>query len=242
MRLLILSDIHGNQTALKKVLDYASSTLRIDACALLGDLVDYGMHSNEVVQMISCMDYPLVCNIRGNHEQSIITEDYTGFSTERGKDCAKYTHNILATPTWNYLKNIMSDDGKAEVIIDGKKCLAVHGSLEDIYWKSIKPGQELSMYQKYDYVFSGHSHLPHFMEVFYETDAPLHRNRKKTVFINPGSVGQPRNLNSMAQFAVLDTQTEDVLMKKIYYDIKKEQEAFCGQVDDFYRKRLENGV
>lgn len=241
MRLLILSDIHGNQTALRTVLNYAD-TLQIDACAVLGDLIDYGMNSNEAVQMLSCLEYPLVCNIQGNHEQAVIMEDYTRFSTERGRECAKYTHSILETQTWDYLKNVMSNSGKAEFMADGKKCLAVHGSLEDIYWKCIQPGQDLEEYKEYDYVFSGHSHLPHFMEVFYKADDPLCRNRKKTVFINPGSVGQPRNLNPMAQFVVLDTQTEEVLMKKIDYDIRKEQEAYCGQVDDFYRRRLENGV
>lgn len=242
MRLLILSDIHGNQSALQKVLEYVDGTLHIDACALLGDLVDYGMHSNEVIKLLSNINYPHVCNIRGNHEQCIILEDYTRFSTERGRACAKYTHDVLAAQTWDYLKNAMWESGKKEFEIDGRKCLAVHGSLEDIYWKSIKPGEDSERYREYDYVFSGHSHLPHFMEVFYEMYAPIYRNRKKTVFINPGSVGQPRNLNPMAQFAVLDTQTEEVLMKKIYYDIGKEQEAYHGQVDDFYRKRLENGV
>ncbi len=241
MRLLILSDIHGNQTALRAVLEYMDSINKIDACVLLGDIVDYGMHSNEVVRTVSAMKYPFLCNIRGNHEQSIIFEDYTSFSTERGKECAKYTHDVLTDQAWYYLKNVMSD-GKAEFVVDGKRCLAVHGSLEDIYWKSIKPGKNLEEYKEYDYVFSGHSHLPHFMEVFYETDAPGFRNRKKTIFINPGSVGQPRNLNPMAQFALLDIKTEEVLLKKIYYDIGKEQEAYKGQVDEFYSKRLENGV
>ena len=53
MRLLILSDIHGNQTALRAVLEYMDSINKIDACVLLGDIVDYGMHSNEVVRMVS---------------------------------------------------------------------------------------------------------------------------------------------------------------------------------------------
>ncbi len=94
----------------------------------------------------------------------------------------------------------------------------------------------------YDYVFSGHSHMPHFIEIFYEADAPHRRNRKKTIFINPGSVGQPRNLNPMAQCVVLDTETEKVVYEKIPYDIEKEQASYHGQVDDFYKGRLEVGV
>lgn len=242
MRLLILSDIHGNLTALQEVLKYVENMYRIDCAALLGDVIDYGMHSNEVVQILRDMRYPVVCNIRGNHEQTVFTEDYTMFSTDRGRACAKYTRSILSPQTWDYLRNVIIDSGKMEFMIGGKKCLAVHGSLENIYWKSIRPGQNLSDYQMYDYVLSGHSHLPHFMEAFYEADEPMYRNKKKTVFINPGSVGQPRNLNPMAQFAILDTETGRVGLEKVAYDIKKEQGAYTGQVDDFYRERLERGV
>lgn len=242
MKLLVLSDIHGNLAALQEVLKHVESAYRVDRVALLGDVIDYGMHSNEVVQLLSEMSYPVVCNVRGNHEQAVLTEDYTMFSTDRGRACAKYTYSILSLQTWDYLKNVMSDNGKMEFVIDGKRCLAVHGSLEDIYWKSIKPGQKLSAYQMYDYVFSGHSHLPHFMEVFYDVDEPMYRNKKKTVFINPGSVGQPRNLNPMAQFAVLDTETGKVVLEKVAYDINREQEAYNGQIDNFYKERLERGV
>ena len=242
MKLLILSDIHGNREALQAVFRYMDSTYRIDACALLGDIIDYGMHSNEVVQILGNMKYPVVCNIRGNHEHAVITEDYSMFSTERGRQCAKYTRSVLKPQTWDYLKNVMAGSGRNVLMLDGKKCLAVHGSLEDNYWISIRPGQNLADYGMYDYVFSGHSHLPHFMEIFYEADAPAYRNKKKTVFINPGSVGQPRNLNPMAQCAVLDTESGKVVLERIAYDIRKEQQAYDGQMDDFYKERLGRGV
>ena len=68
------------------------------------------------------------------------------------------------------------------------------------------------------------------------------QHKKKTVFINPGSVGQPRNLNPMAQYCILNTGTGQVDMRKVPYDIGKEQASYHGQVDDFYRERLESGV
>lgn len=242
MKLLILSDIHGNRTALQAVLAYIGDVYQIDGCALLGDLIDYGMYSNEVVEIVKNMFYLPVCNILGNHEQAVLTQNYDRFSSERGRRCAQYTRSILNGMTWEYIRNTMADSGRVEFMLGEKKCLAVHGSLADIYWKSITPGQDLSDYRVYDYVFSGHSHLPHFIEAFYETNDPKKRNKKKTVFINPGSVGQPRNLNPMAQCAILDTVTEKVMFEKVPYDIEKEQEAYKGQVDDFYRKRLEEGV
>jgi putative phosphoesterase len=242
LKLLIISDIHGNLAALRETLNYVDRIHSIDICAILGDVIDYGMHSNEVVQMLREMRYPLVCNIHGNHEYSIINNDYSNFSSERGIQCAQYTHGILNSTTWDYINNSMTTSGMAEFIINEKKCLAVHGSLKNIYWKSIDFNHDLSDYQKYDYVFSGHSHLPHFNEVFYKTNNPAKRNLKKTIFINPGSVGQPRNLIPMAQCAVLDLDTEDVYMLKTIYDIKMEQAAYHGQVDDFYKQRLELGI
>lgn len=279
MKLLILSDIHGNQAALQAVLTKAAQTADIEACILLGDIIDYGMHSNEVIQMIRNLPYPVLCNIRGNHEDAVIQDIYDRFSSERGRDCARYTRSILNQDSWDYICHEMEPLGMKEFSCGGKKCLAVHGSLEDMYWKSIKPEnicldggeseysawkqtgtsvvkpdsvapdstalasmQPELKYRDYDYIFSGHSHLPHFIERYTACEDTRRRNKRKVIFINPGSVGQPRNLNNMAQFAVLDTETEQVTFEKVRYNIQEEQSAYHGQVDEFYRERLEWGI
>lgn len=242
MKLVILSDIHGNIEALVSILSFISGNYRDICMILLGDIIDYGQHSNEVIAELRQLPYPILCNIRGNHEEAIIQDDYRRFSSDRGRNCARYTRSVLNKKSWQYITEVISDNGLAEFEIAGKKCLAVHGSLEDIYWKSIRPETDLSAYQEYDYVFSGHSHIPLFFEGFFDTEDPCYRNKKKTVFINPGSVGQPRNHDPMAQFAMLDLETGTVEMIKVPYDIAKEQSAYHGQVDDFYRLRLENGV
>ena len=242
MKILIMSDIHGNELALNAVIEKAEMNYRIDACFLLGDHIDYGMHSNEVLQRIKSLPYPILCNIRGNHEEAVINEDYDSFSSERGKQSAQYTRRILNDSSWAYIRNEMSDCGMITFECAHKRCLAVHGSLEDQYWGSINPDKDLSDYSDFDYVFSGHSHQPHFAERYFPVEDARMRNRKKVIYINPGSVGQPRNHNPMAQFAVLDMQTETVIFDKAAYDIAKEQSAYVGQVDDFYRVRLEVGV
>lgn len=242
MKLLILSDIHGNLSAMEAVLGRVGESPQVDAAVLLGDVIDYGMHSNQVVRMIQDFPYPVLCSIRGNHELVMFTQDYSRLSSDRCRLCSQYTRSVLSDETWAYMMHAMWPSGMQEFKVDGKKCLSVHGSLEDMYWKGIKPGESSPGYAQYDYVFSGHSHFPHFFEVFYEADCPETRNKKKTVFINPGSVGQPRNLTPMAQFAVLDTGTGAVALEKAPYDIAREQEAYTGQVHDFYRSRLEYGV
>lgn len=242
MNILILSDIHGNLEALTSVL--INSKFKYDSVICLGDLIDYGPHSNEIVTIMKSLEKqkPFLCNICGNHENAIITDDYNHFSSGRGRECAKNTRKNLSEEAWTYINHSMNGTGLSEFSIGDKNCLAVHGSLKDNYWNPIKPGQELGDYQKYDYVFSGHSHLPHFFEVFFSVESPLYRNKKKTVFINPGSVGQPRNHSPLAQFAFLDTVTGAVEMCRAAYDIKREQSAFSADIDVFYRERLEFGI
>lgn len=242
MKILILSDIHGNLQALTTVLDRVKREFSVDGCILLGDLIDYGMHSNEVVEMIRQIPWPVLANIRGNHEAAIFSDQRDRFSSDRGRQSSAYTESILSEASRQYILQEMQSGGKHEFTVDGKQCLAVHGSLADEYWKSIFPDSELSGYEPYDYVFSGHSHFPHVFAHFYAADNPATRNKKKTVFINPGSVGQPRNLNPRAQFAIWDTGTGEVWMLSNEYDIRAEQAAFTGQVDDFYKIRLEAGI
>ena len=242
MCVLIISDIHGNRSAFQEVLGQAERRHKITSCILLGDLIDYGMHSNEVIKMARTLPYKVLCSLRGNHEEAVIRGEYSRFSSDRGRRSARYTKSVLTSDSWDYISREMEQGGKKEFELNGKKCLAVHGSLEDEYWKSIRPEDDLSAYSGYDYVFSGHSHLPHYFEKYYPCDDLRHRNKKKTIFINPGSVGQPRNLNQMAQFALLDTETEQVIFEKEKYDVGLEQSSYYGQVDDFYRERLEWGI
>ena len=68
------------------------------------------------------------------------------------------------------------------------------------------------------------------------------RNRRKCIFVNPGSVGQPRNQNNRAQYCIIDFGTEEITFRKVEYDIQSEMDAFNGKVDDYYRERLRYGV
>lgn len=238
-----MSDIHGNIMALNSVLNVARQNYDIQGCVILGDVIDYGMHSNEVADILGHLQYPVLCCISGNHEYAVLNKDYGRLSSDRGRRCAQYTESILSDKTRKYIKQNMAQQGMGIFEYRNKKCLAVHGSLEDSFWESIHaniaPGDA---YKEFDYVFSGHSHIPHFFETYYETENISTRNKKKVIFINPGSVGQPRNLNNMAQFAVLDFDTEKVVFEKAAYDISYEQRAIKGCVDDFYSERLERGI
>ena len=240
MKILILADIHGNLSALDAVLKDAER-FKPDCAAQLGDIIDYGMRSNEVTDRLHELSLPVVCSLWGNHEHSVMTGDYTRFSSERGRVSAAFTKSRLSENTLRFLNDIPSKNGFTEFTLEGKSFLAVHGSLEDCFWKSVFPYSDLSGYSKYDYVLSGHSHLAHSFPIFHRCDSSLYRNKKRTVFINPGSVGQPRNHDPRAQYAVLDTDG-DVYLCGAEYDIKYEMSLFGDDTDHFYRDRLERGI
>jgi len=247
LKLLILSDIHGNVSALNAVLEDIGKKWEIDRLAMLGDFIDYGMRSNEVIQIIRNLDIVVVCNIWGNHERAIVKKDYAHFSSDRGVVSARNTRRHLTQDSLDYLESLPGIGGKQEFEWAGKKFLAIHGSLTDAYWKAIFPIKgngtdgQFEGYEKYDYVLSGHSHCPHVFPIFYNDEKPECRNKKRTIFINPGSVGQPRNHDPRAQYAILDTEN-GVSLCVVQYDIECEQSLFTDEVDSFYRERLMNGV
>ena len=241
-RYAILSDIHGNLFALKEVYNDLVNQ-EIDSIILLGDLIDYGMQSNEVIDFIKeNLSLDIICNIWGNHERAILTKDFNHFSSSRGVESAKFTDSILSDESRDYLNDELDHEGILKLNLDGKKVLAIHGSLNDYYWKAIFPDNLNGDYIEYDIVLSGHSHYPHVFQKFYEFENPDFRNKKSVLFINPGSVGQPRNHNPNAQYAILDTDSMGVDLRYIEYPKDKAMALYDGSIDEFYKKRLENGI
>lgn len=241
-KLAVLSDIHGNLEALQCVKEDMEQ-FQIDAVILLGDLIDYGMQSNEVITFLKKkFSYPILCNLWGNHEHAILFENYTEFSSARGRESAMYTRKILTESSKLYLENNCQREGLLEFEYAGKSCLAVHGSLEDVFWKGIVSDSLSLDYKKYDIVFSGHTHCAHYFQRFYECERKELRNRKSVFFLNPGSVGQPRNQNPCAQYLIIDMETLELWFRAVPYPIERVEDLYRGQIDLFYRDRLKWGV
>lgn len=212
---------------------------------LLGDLIDYGMRSNEIVQKLTELDnnsWNILINIWGNHEKLVVDKDLERLSSDRGRVMAQYTARMLSSDSLDYINSAMNRAGIQELNLCGLSCLAVHGSLEDNYWKAIGPENLRGEYSNYDIVLSGHSHYSHCFTHFYEGDRPEYRNKKAVMFINPGSVGQPRNHNPFAQYAVLSLPSKRVELRAVEYDVSYEQSLFPDEIDLFYKIRLTNGI
>ena len=243
---LVLSDIHGNVGAFNAVMRDCDGE-DFEGIILLGDLIDYGMRSNEIVQKLKRLEVgdwkkKIIVNIWGNHEKLIIDKDLERLSSDRGRVMAEYTAGQLSDESIFYIQNNMNTAGRQEFEISGLKCLAVHGSLDDCYWKAIEPQNVRGNYVGYDMVFGGHSHYSHCFTHFYPIENPELRNKKAVIFINPGSVGQPRNHNPAAQYAILDTNTFSVSLIAVKYDVVSAMALYDDSVDSFYRTRLETGV
>lgn len=238
----ILSDIHGNFFALESVVKDLKH-YEIDGIILLGDLIDYGMQSNEVVRYIRDeLNDQIICNIWGNHEKAIIEQDYTCFSSNRGVESAKYTRSILGDDVVLYLKNKLLNEGMYRFRFEKINALSIHGSLEDFFWKAIMPNNVRGKYDEFDVVFSGHSHYSHLFTEFYKTNDMQRRNKHSVMFINPGSVGQPRNHNPNAQYALYNPQKGNVIFRSVKYDVEAAMTMYDGSIDIFYRDRLKYGV
>ena len=239
---LIISDIHGNLSALDSVLSDCADEV-FAGVILLGDHIDYGMRSDEVIRRLKGLDMgEILVNIWGNHEKLIFDKDLERLSTDRGRAVAEYTARHLSDESKEYISSRMDHGGLQEFSLGGASCLAVHGSLEDPYWKAIGPEDLHGDYSSYDIVFGGHSHYSHVFTRFYPSDDPGMRNKKAVLFINPGSVGQPRNQNPRAQYAVLSLPSRSVELRSVEYDIEYEQSLFVPEVDAFYRDRLGKGI
>ena len=243
---LILSDIHGNLSALHAVQRDCKKEI-FNGVILLGDCIDYGMRSNEVIeelrQLESCSwNGKIMVNLWGNHEKLMRDEDLEHLSSDRGRVMANYTRRHLTQTTLDYIENRMNPNGYAEFNLEGMDAFAVHGSCEDYYWKAILPDNLHGDYLKQSIVFSGHSHYPHCFTKLYDVENEVLRNKKAVIFINPGSVGQPRNQNPCAQYAVLHLPSKRTELRAAAYDVKYEQSLFPDEVDMFYKKRLEAGI
>jgi len=227
MRYLVLTDIHGNLEALNAVLKTAARK-KTDRTLCLGDLVGYGASPNEVVQKIHGLK-PLSI-IRGNHDKAVCDLDTI------------QTFNPIAAAAIEWAKThiqkrnleILTALPRGPEIVDDDVSIC-HGAPfdEDYYIFGEGDAMEAFDYFRTPVCFFGHTHFPfvyarqdHSAEgTLIEGDATEVKLEKDIAYlINPGSVGQPRDRNSKAAFAVYDSQTRIVKFYRVDYEIETTQD------------------
>lgn len=244
MKLLLLADIHANVTAFDAVMAHATENYGEELAIMhLGDAIDYGMRPNETMDRLIALENRLHVNLAGNHERALLGFEMERFSSARGAAACSYTGSILEGKWLDYIRSEMQAEPCSETVV-GKKLLFVHGHLDDPFWGKMSVSEAArDCYRSYDYVISAHTHVPFLFEAFYSDDSVVaRRGKKRTVFINPGSVGQPRNHNPAAQYGLLDLETGSMHFNAVAYDYHAEIALYHGEIDLFYADRLGAGI
>ncbi len=210
MKIAILSDIHGNDLALRAVLQEIDK-LNVDKILLLGDYVGYYYNVNVLFSLIDGYDKEL---IKGNHEillqQTLYDNEMSAEIQKKYGSGIEYAKKNLSNKQIDYLVNLPE---KKKIKIDGLSILMCHGSPWDIC-EYIYPNPSAKVKQKFmeydaDFIFIGHTHRPFVFE------------QDNKVLMNVGSVGQNRVIGGVASWGFLDTANKMHLIKETYYDIKK---------------------
>lgn len=216
MRVAVVSDIHSNLTAFRAV---AADFGEVDEVWCLGDLVGYGPDPNECVELLR--KYPHVC-VAGNHDWAALGKLTTDVFNVVAASAAAWTAVQLTDETRAYLAELPTE-------IDREGWRIVHGSPRDPIWEYVlEESQAADLFALFDGqgCLIGHSHIPmifvetadgvEFLGPEYGEPLVLETSR---VIVNPGGVGQPRDDDPRASYALLDT-TEGILeFRRVEYDI-----------------------
>jgi len=227
MHILILSDIHANLTALEAVLVDASD---IDAVWCLGDLVGYGPDPNECISRIQQLP-DLVC-LLGNHDAAALGQiDVDTFNIE-ARQAIKWTQEVLTESSTAFLQHLPEHK-----VIDN--VTLVHGSPRQPVWEYLLDTRTATLnfgYFDTPYCFVGHTHLP--VEYYLPDESRVAKlivpepgmelSLAPRAILNPGSVGQPRDRDPQASYALYDTEQNKWAYKRIAYDIPAVQSRMAA--------------
>jgi len=199
MRIGIIADIHGNRPALEAVLE---SPPPVDKWICAGDVVGYYPDVNEVCRILISLEAWV---IQGNHD-SYVTERFIANPNKQSAYRTEWTRKNLRP---EYLHWIHSLPVELNLSLGSKRIRVRHASPWDeetyLYPDSSRLA-EIHL-ERAHYLFLGHTHHPMMVPA------------GEGWLVNPGSVGQPRDYNPAASYAVLDVESGVVELRRARYDV-----------------------
>lgn len=201
MKILVFGDIHGNIYVLDELLSIIKNN-KFDYIFFTGDIMGYYYHQIRVInRMKKIAD---LISVLGNHDKLYIEganqkEILSRLSRRYGKSYIKLFNNYFVK---NYL-NMQYE--KIDITINGKRIILTHGNIEDNLNGRVYPDDHVSEVKDIDYVIMGHTH--------YKLDKKIGRTR----WINPGSLGQPRD-GGLPSYCIIDVDSDSVKFKSIDYN------------------------
>jgi predicted phosphodiesterase len=228
MRYLVLSDIHSNLEALEAVLR-ASAAQKYDAVLVLGDLVGYGADPNAVVERVKSLSP--VAIVRGNHDKVAAGLDNAEDFNPMARAAAQWTRDALKPPTLEYLRDLPEGPHLVDTSVE-----ICHGSPldEDLYVVADLDAARSIAVSRTPICLFGHTHVALTAKMDgqrrLEIEAPQGHPEFETriehdckYLINPGSVGQPRDGDARAAYAIADTDKKLVTLYRVAYPIEAAQ-------------------
>ncbi len=246
MRYLILSDIHANKVALDAVLKHAKSK-RWKKVIFLGDAVGYYTEPTAVLNTLRGLETK-VC-VLGNHDELVLrfTDKKDPLLDQRVlvSDIAKRHSSMISAEGMSFLRSF-----KAQEVSETWQ--AIHGSLKEKwdYLKGIAEAQENLNLMSSRICFVGHTHIAVIYACITTPKGEMWRavssrsNKliyrippRARLFVNPGSVGQPRDGNPNSSYAIFDEEADVIEIHRVEYDIEKVQSMVIEQ--DYPRELAE---
>lgn len=232
MRYLILSDIHANLEALTAVLEEAAKD-GYDKVVCLGDLAGYGADPNAVIEWACDSGVP---TIRGNHDRAALGQIDLEWFNPAAQQSTLWTQNTLTAANREYLSKLPA----GPMDFDGFSM--VHGSPqdEDEYLVTATEAANAAQFVSSRVTWFGHTHLQGGFQVIRKAVVAINRVPKDadrhevdlfpdvTYLLNPGSVGQPRDQDWRAAWALFDDSKHLVTYRRCEYDIKAAKEKIVN--------------
>lgn len=229
MRVLVISDIHANVPALEAVLEDAGE---FDMIIHAGDIVDYNPYPREAIEAIRRLS---ILSVMGNHDRDVALGTPYGYNPYAATSL-RWTSRVLNKEEKRFLLSLPE---RLDLNIDGVRVFVCHGSPRDLVDEYVFPDYPKDEMRRWlkekgvQIIVLGHTHIP-FIQRFEEG-----------VVMNPGSVGQSRNGDPRASYAILSIQNGkfEVEIRRVSYAIEKvAKDILKSGLPKFLAERLFYGL
>jgi putative phosphoesterase len=195
MKTAFISDIHGNYEALKAVLQHIDA-LEVDRIVCAGDIAGYYSQINACCDTLRQRNIPAVM---GNHDW-YLGQDGHCLRSRSVNDCLVYQRSVITPDNKAWLAQLPLQWRMDDIRV-------VHGGWSDPIDEYLKPTPEYFAPLSCRYFVSGHTHMPTICDY------------GDKIYCNPGSVGQPRDGDPRAAFAILED--DHFSLHRVNYDLQK---------------------
>ena len=233
MKILVLSDVHGNRFGLEAVLEYGAEC---DEVLCLGDVVGYGAHPNECCEMLR--ERGAIC-LSGNHDAAVLGEISTEWFNSVAATAVQWTRRQLTPENFDWLGTLPPGSDFPDW-----NCQAVHASLRQPWEEYILDDQiALGSFKEMvrPLLFFGHTHQAvlttltadrakwrDYIDVQWHDlpeGAEIELEEGELAMINPGSCGQPRDGVPLAKAAIYDVEARTIDIFTTPYDVQSARAA-----------------